>query len=167
MMGVLNMVNKHERLKQMVENDRTVNRTALLLTFVILGIAFYFIFTQEITVATFAVIIMATQLPSLYRAWYRMKLLLTFNEEARYQKLVRLEFGIVLANVVLLGIFIAIAWTIEGSLVVFATMLLALFIPFIFLSVWVNRKIELVDPEHVTNHELRTAHRDASKNRFN
>ncbi|TCI25411.1 hypothetical protein EVJ32_10650 [Exiguobacterium sp. SH5S4] len=161
------MVNKNERLKQMVENDRNVNRTALLLTFAILGIAFYFIFTQDIKVATFAVIIMATQLPSLYRAWHRMNLLLTFNDEARYQKFVRLEFGIVLANVILLGIFIAIAWSIEGSLLVFAGMLLALFIPFIFLSVWVNRKLELIDPEHVTNHELRTAHRDASKNRFN
>ena len=74
------MVNKHERLKQMVENDRKVNRTALLLTFAILGIAFYFIFTQEISLLTFAVIIMATQLPSLYRAWHRMKLLLTFND---------------------------------------------------------------------------------------
>lgn len=160
------MVNKNERLKQMVENDRKVNRTALLLTFAILGIAFYFIFTQDITLTTFAIIIMATQLPSLYRAWHRMKLLLTFNDDARYQKFVRLEFGIVLANVILLGVFIAIAWAIEGSLVIFAIMLLALFIPFIFLSVWVNRKIELIDPEHVTNHELRTAHRDASKDRF-
>lgn len=160
------MVNKQERLTQMVENERKVNRTALLLTFAILGIAFYFIFTQEITLATFAIIIMATQLPSLYRAWHRMNLLLTFNDETRYQKFVRLEFGIVLANVILLGVFIAIAWAIEGSLVVFAIMLIALFLPFIFLSVWVNRKIELIDPEHVTNHELRTAHRDASNNRF-
>lgn len=157
------MVNKNERLKQMVENDRKVNRTALLLTFAILGIAFYFIFTQDITLATFAIIIMATQLPSIYRAWHRMKLLLTFNDDARYQKFVRLEFGIVLANVILLGVFIAIAWAIEGSLVIFAIMLISLFIPFIFLSVWVNRKIELIDPEHVTNHELRTAHRDEAK----
>ncbi|MCT4796588.1 hypothetical protein [Exiguobacterium alkaliphilum] len=160
------MVEKEQRVKQMVENDRNVNKTALLLTFMILGIAFYFIFTQEISLATFAVIIMATQLPSLYRAWHRMKLLLTFNDEARYQKFVRLEFGIVLANVVLLGLFIAIAWSIEGSLVVFAVMLLALFIPFIFLSVWVNRKLELIDPNHVNNHELRMAHREAAKNRL-
>ncbi len=160
------MVEKEQRVKQMVENDRNVNKTALLLTFMILGIAFYFIFTQEISLATFAVIIMATQLPSLYRAWHRMKLLLTFNDEARYQKFVRLEFGIVLANVVLLGLFIAIAWSIEGSLVVFAVMLLALFIPFIFLSVWVNRKLELIDPNHVNNHELRRAHREATKNRL-
>lgn len=160
------MVEKEQRVKQMVENDRNVNKTALLLTFMILGIAFYFIFTQEISLATFAVIIMATQLPSLYRAWHRMKLLLTFNDEARYQKFVRLEFGIVLANVVLLGLFIAIAWSIEGSLVVFAVMLLALFIPFIFLSVWVNRKLELIDSNHVNNHELRMAHREATKNRL-
>lgn len=157
------MINKNERLKLMVENERKVNRTALLLTLAILGVAFAFIFTREINVTTFSVIIMATQLPSLYRAWHRMKLLRTFNDEARYQKYVRLEFGIVLANVLLLGVFIAIAWTIEGSLLVFAGMLLALFIPFIFLSVWVNRKIELIDPEHVTNHELRTAHRDEAK----
>ncbi|STO09238.1 MULTISPECIES: hypothetical protein [Exiguobacterium] len=161
------MVEKEQRVKQMVENDRNVNKTALLLTFMILGIAFYFIFTQEISLVTFAVIIMATQLPSLYRAWHRMKLLLTFNDEGRYQKFVRLEFGIVLANVVLLGLFIAIAWSIEGSLVVFAVMLLALFIPFIFLSVWVNRKLELIDPNHVNNHELRMAHREATKNRLN
>lgn len=160
------MVEKEQRVKQMVENDRNVNKTALLLTFMILGIAFYFIFTQEISLVTFAVIIMATQLPSLYRAWHRMKLLLTFNDEARYQKFVRLEFGIVLANVVLLGLFIAIAWSIEGSLVVFAVMLLALFIPFIFLSVWVNRKLELIDSNHVNNHELRMAHREATKNRL-
>ena len=157
------MIQKNERLKQMVENERKVNRTALLLTFAILGIAFYFIFTQEISLLTFAVIIMATQLPSLYRAWHRMKLLITFNDEARYQKFVRIEFGIVLANIILLGILIAIAWAIEGSLVVFAIMLIALFLPFIFFSVWVNRKIELIDPEHVTNHELRTAHRDEAK----
>lgn len=161
------MIEKKERLKQMVENDRHVNKTALLLTFMILGIAFYFIFTQEISVVTFAVIIMATQLPSLYRTWHRMKLLITFNDEARYQKFVRLEFGIVLANVILLGVFIAIAWSIEGSLIVFAVMLLALFIPFIFLSVWVNRKLELIDSNHVTNHELRMAHREAATNRFN
>lgn len=161
------MVEKEQRVKQMVENDRNVNKTALLLTFMILGIAFYFIFTQEISLVTFAVIIMATQLPSLYRAWHRMKLLLTFNDEGRYQKFVRLEFGIVLANVVLLGLFIAIAWSIEGSLVVFAVMLLALFIPFIFLSVWVNRKLELIDSNHVNNHELRMAHREATKNRLN
>ncbi|KDN57908.1 hypothetical protein [Exiguobacterium sp. AB2] len=160
------MVEKEQRVKQMVENDRNVNKTALLLTFMILGIAFYFIFTQEISLVTFAVIIMATQLPSLYRAWHRMKLLLTFNDEGRYQKFVRLEFGIVLANVVLLGLFIAIAWSIEGSLVVFAVMLLALFIPFIFLSVWVNRKLELIDSNHVNNHELRMAHREATKNRL-
>jgi len=160
------MVEKEQRVKQMVENDRDVNKTALLLTFMILGIAFYFIFTQEISLVTFAVIIMATQLPSLYRAWHRMKLLLTFNDEGRYQKFVRLEFGIVLANVVLLGLFIAIAWSIEGSLVVFAVMLLALFIPFIFLSVWVNRKLELIDSNHVNNHELRMAHREATKNRL-
>lgn len=160
------MVEKEQRVKQMVENDRNANKTALLLTFMILGIAFYFIFTQEISLVTFAVIIMATQLPSLYRAWHRMKLLLTFNDEGRYQKFVRLEFGIVLANVVLLGLFIAIAWSIEGSLVVFAVMLLALFIPFIFLSVWVNRKLELIDSNHVNNHELRMAHREATKNRL-
>lgn len=157
---------KQERIKRMVENERRVNRVALPLTFAILAIALYYIFTQEITTAAFVLLIVATQLPSLYRAWHRMKLLLTFNEEDGYRQFVRLEFFLVLVNILILGSFVALAWSIEGSLFFFIALIFGTFIPFLFLSVWVNRKLEQLDPNHVMNRELREVHRQAANDRL-
>lgn len=90
-------MNKQERLLKMVEQD--LDARGLSTLFGIIGLFLFLVVSviNGVTVTTVALSFLVTQLPMLYQAWRRMKLLRTFNEDEKYQRLVRREFHIIVA----------------------------------------------------------------------
>lgn len=108
---------------------------------------------------TVAFSFLVTQLPMLYQAWRRMKLLRTFNEDEEYRRLVRREFRIIVTMFVSLGVFTFLTWFVFGSMQELFGVALIGVIPLLILYIPMDRKLCEADPEHVTNRELRQAHR--------
>lgn len=155
------MVEKHERLQQMVERDLDARSTGF-----IFGIAGLFVVLtasviQGVTVTTMAMAFLVTQLPTLYQSWQRMKLLSTFNKDPQYQQLVSREFTIVLTMFGSLASFTFISRFFTDSVLELVGFSLIWFIPLVIWYISVQRELAQVDPEHVSHRELRRACRDA------
>ena len=152
-------MNKQERLPKMVEQDLDARGISTL--FGIIGLFLFLVVSviNGVTVTTVAFSFLVTQLPMLYQAWRRMKLLRTFNEDEEYQRLVRREFQIIVAMFVSLGVFIFLTWFVFDSMQELLGVALIGITPLLILYVPMDQKLREADPEHVTNRELRQAHR--------
>lgn len=152
-------MNKQERLLKMVEQDLDAQGISTL--FGIIGLFLFLVVSviNGITVTTVALSFLVTQLPLLYQAWRRMKLLRTFNEDEEYQRLVRREFLIIVAMFVSLGVFTFLTWFVLDSMQELLGVVLIGIIPLLILYVSMDCKLREADPEHVTNRELQQAHR--------
>ncbi|MGI1822655.1 hypothetical protein ACRPK6_10720 [Exiguobacterium sp. TRN 1102] len=152
-------MNKQERLPKMVKQDLDARGISTL--FGIIGLFLFLVISviNGVTVTTVALSFLVTQLPMLYQAWRRMKLLRTFNEDEEYKRLARREFQIIVAMFVLLGVFTFLTWFVLDSMQELLGVALIGIIPLLILYVSMDRKLREADPEHVTNRELRQAHR--------
>ena len=153
-------MNKQERIPKMVEQDLDARGISTL--FGIIGLFLFLVISviNGVTVTTVALSFLVTQLPMLYQAWRRMKLLRTFNEDEEYKRLARREFQIIVAMFVLLGVFTFLTWFVLDSMQELLGVALIGIIPLLILYVSMDRKLREADPEHVTNRELRRAHRE-------
>lgn len=153
-------MNKQERLPKMVKQD--LDSRGVSAIFGIIGLFLLLVVSviRSITVTTVAFSFLVTQLPMLYQAWRRMELLRTFNEDEEYQRLVRREFQIIVAMFGSLGVFTFLTWFVLDSMQELLGVALIGIIPLLILYVSMDRKLREADPEHVTNRELRRAHRE-------
>ena len=154
------MVNKQERLPQMVEQD--LDARGISAIFGIIGLFLFLVVSviKGVTVTTVAFSFLVTQLPMLYQAWRRMKLLRRFNEDREYQRLVRREFLIIVAMFGSLGVFTFLTWFVLDSKLEIIGISLIAFIPLLIWYISMEHKLREADSEHVTNRELRRAHRE-------
>lgn len=153
-------MDKQERIPRMVEQD--LDARGISTIFGIIGLFLFLVVSviKGVTVTTVAFSFLVTQLPMLYQAWRRMKLLRTFNEDEGYQRLVRREFLIIVAMFASLGVFTFLTWFVLDSMQELLGVALIGIIPLLILYVSMDGKLREVDPEHVTNRELRRAHRE-------
>ncbi|WP_214818734.1 hypothetical protein [Exiguobacterium sp. s131] len=152
-------MNKQERLLKMVEQDLDARGISTLFGTIGLFLLLVVSVIRGITVTTVAFSFLVTQLPMLYQAWRRMELLRTFNEDEEYQRLVRREFQILVAMFGSLGVFTFLTWFVLDSMQELLGVALIVIITLLILYVPMDRKLREADPEHVTNRELRQAHR--------
>ncbi|WP_215144493.1 hypothetical protein [Exiguobacterium qingdaonense] len=153
-------MDKQERLPQMVEHDLDARGVSAI--FGIMGLSLFLVISviKGVTVTTVAFSFLVTQLPMLYQAWRRMKLLRTFNKDEEYQRLVRREFRIIVAMFGSLGVFTFLTWLVLDSMQELLGVVLVGVIPLLIWYMMMDRKLREVDPEHVTNRELRHARRE-------
>ena len=153
-------MDKQERLPKMIEQD--LDARGISAIFGIIGLFLFLVVSviKGVAVTTVAFSFLVTQLPMLYQAWRRMKLLRTFNEDEEYQRLVHREFLIIVTMFVSLGVFTFITWFVLGSMQELLGVALIGGIPLLILYIPMDRKLREADPEHVTNRELRRAHRE-------
>lgn len=153
-------MNKQERLPKMVEQDLDARGFSTL--FGIIGLFLFLVVSviNGVTVTTVAFSFLVTQLPMLYQAWRRMKLLRTFNEDEEYQRLVHREFLIIVIMFGSIGVFTFLTWFVLDSMQELLGVVLIGIILLLILYVSMDRKLCEADPEHVTNRELRRAHRE-------
>lgn len=152
------MVDHNIRLERMMENDRKRQKQMLYPTIGI--IALFIIYFWATDVLLLLPIILVGQLPVLYKGWHRMKLLLTFNDDARYQQKVRSEFGLAVGNIVFLLLLIAssmLGW------ITLLTLVIVGLITFLALGIRIDRELKTIDPEHVTATELGKAQLEREK----
>ncbi|MCM3281126.1 hypothetical protein M3591_11435 [Exiguobacterium sp. MER 193] len=152
-------MNKQERLPKMVKQD--LDSRGVSAIFGIIGLFLLLVVSviRGITVTTVAFSFLVTQLPMLYQAWRRMELLRTFNEDEEYQRLVRREFQIIVAMFGSLVVFTFLTKFVFDSMQELLGVALIGVIPLLILYIPMDRKLREADPEHVTNRELRQAHR--------
>lgn len=153
-------MDKQERLPKMVEQDLDARGVSVI--FGIIGLFLFLVVSviKGVTVTTVAFSLLVTQLPMLYQAWRRMKLLRTFNEDEEYQSLVHREFLIIVTMFVSLGVFTFITWFVLDSMQELLGVALIGVIPLLILYIPMDRKLREADLEHVTNRELRRARRE-------
>ncbi|WP_074032537.1 hypothetical protein [Exiguobacterium sp. AT1b] len=146
------MVDHEVRLERMLKNDEKRKRQMVI---PLIGVMLlFFLYFWKTDILLLLPMLLVGQVPLLYHAWHRMKLLLSFNEDAQYQQLVRYEFGLTFAQPLLLLILIA---CIELEWITLLTFIIAAFIGIISLltlSVRLDRKLKEIDPLHVTGVEL-------------
>lgn len=92
-----------------------------------------------------------------------MKLLLTFNEDARYQQKVRSEFGLAVGNLAFL--LLVVASTMLGwiTLLTFSVVIIVGLITFLTLRFRIDRELKDIDSNHVTETELGEAQLEREK----
>ncbi|MCA0982231.1 hypothetical protein [Exiguobacterium aestuarii] len=153
-------MDKQERLPKMVEQD--LDARGISAIFGIIGLFLLLVVSviKGVTVTTVAFSFLVTQLPMLYQAWRRMKLLRTFNEDEEYRRLVRREFLIIVTMFVSLGVFTFLTKFVLDSMQELLGVVLIGIIPLLILYMTMDRKLREADPEHVTNRELRRARRE-------
>lgn len=155
------MVDHNIRLQRMMENDRKRQKQMLYPTIGI--IALFIIYFWATDVLLLLPIILVGQLPVLYKGWHRMKLLLTFNDDARYQQKVRSEFGMAVGNIVFLLLLIASSMLGWITLLTLVIVVIVGLITFLALGIRIDRELKTIDPEHVTATELGMAQLEHEK----
>lgn len=126
-------------------------------------IALFIIYFWATDVLLLFPIILVGQLPVLYKGWHRMKLLLTFNEDARYQQKVRSEFGLAVGNIVFLMLLIASSMLGWITLLTLVIVVIVGLITFLALGLRMDRELKTIDPEHVIATELGKAQLEREK----
>lgn len=155
------MVDHNIRLERMMENDRKRQKQMPYPTIGI--IALFIIYFWATDVLLLLPIILVGQLPVLYKGWHRMKLLLTFNDDARYQQKVRSEFGLAVGNIVFLVLLIASSMLGWITLLTLVIVVIVGLITFLALGIRVDRELKTIDPEHATATELGKAQLEREK----
>lgn len=155
------MVDHNVRLEQMLENEQKRQKQTW---YPMLGfLALFIVYFWVTDVLLLLPIILAGQTPVLYKGWHRMKLLLTFNEDPRYQQKVRSEFGLAVGNLVFL--LLVVASTMLGwiTLLTFSIVIIVGLITFLALRFRIDRELKEMDSEHVTATELGEAQIEREK----
>ncbi|WP_396129182.1 hypothetical protein [Exiguobacterium mexicanum] len=155
------MVDHNVRLEQMLENEQKRQKQTW---YPMLGfLALFIVYFWVTDVLLLLPIILAGQIPVLYKGWHRMKLLLTFNEDPRYQQKVRSEFGLAVGNLVFL--LLVVASTMLGwiTLLTFSIVIIVGLITFLALRFRIDRELKEMDSEHVTATELGEAQIEREK----
>ncbi|WP_214890447.1 hypothetical protein [Exiguobacterium sp. s142] len=154
-MGREVMVEHTNRLLQLVRLEQVSIRLFGLLVAVIILSSFYlhsrYTLTNVQVFAAFVVIYAALVL----WGWLRMKLLLRFSSDKLYRRYVRINFLFIFMTVIGLAIFVwgtviqnfqNVTYSLLGTLIV---------LPFLYFEWWVNERLKKIDPEHVTNQDIR------------
>ncbi|TCI56182.1 hypothetical protein EVJ30_04655 [Exiguobacterium sp. SH5S13] len=149
------MVDHTVRLERMIENDRKRQKQTLYPTFGFIALFIVYFMTTEVLLLL--PIILVGQFPMLYKGWHRMKLLLTFNDDVRYQQKVRSEFGLAVGNLVFLLLLITSSMLGWITLLTFIIVIIVGLITFVVLGVRIDRELKTIDPQHVTGTELSKA----------
>ncbi|MFL9651750.1 hypothetical protein [Exiguobacterium chiriqhucha] len=155
------MVDHDVRLERMLENDQKRQKQTW---YPMLGfLALFIVYFWVTDVLLLLPIILVGQLPVLYKGWHRMKLLLTFNDDARYQQKVRSEFGLAVGNIVFLLLLIASSMLGWITLLTLVIVVIVGLITFLALGIRIDRELKTIDPEHVTATELGKAQLEREK----
>ncbi|WP_031424569.1 hypothetical protein [Exiguobacterium sp. NG55] len=146
------MVDHEVRLEQMLKDDKKRKKQLTLPLVGAIVLTFFYIWTTNVFLL-YAMIFFG-QFPALYKSWHRKKLLLSFNEDKRYQQLVRSEFLLGLTSPLLVLILIT---SVELEWISLFTFVIVAFIGImvlLILSFPIDRKLKEIDPLHVTGVEL-------------
>lgn len=149
------MVEHKDRLLQLMRFEQVSIRLFGLLVAIII-LTFYYLhsrytLTNMQVFAAFLVIYASLIL----WGWLRMKLLLRFSSDELYRRYVRLNFLFIFMTVIGLAIFIwgtviqnfqHVTYSLLGTLIV---------LPCLYFEWWVNERLKKIDPEHVTNQDIR------------
>lgn len=146
------MVDHEVRLERMLKDDEKRRKELLFPLMSIIVLLFFYLWTLNIFLLY--TMILVGQFPNLYKSWHRKKLLLSFNEDARYQQQVQSEFYVGLAIpsfLLILIICVLLDWVTLLSFVI------AMFVGLLVLTVIgvrFDRKLKEIDPLHVTGVEF-------------
>lgn len=146
------MVDHEVRLERMLKDDKKRKKQLTLPLVGAIILTFFYIWTTNVFLL-YAMIFFG-QFPALYKSWHRKKLLLSFNEDKRYQQLVRSEFLLGLTSPLLVLILIT---SVELEWISLFTFVIVAFIGImvlLILSFPIDRKLKEIDPLHVTGVEL-------------
>ncbi|MCT4799004.1 hypothetical protein ACFO4U_14275 [Exiguobacterium profundum] len=146
------MVDHEVRLERMLKDDKKRKKQLTLPLVGAIVLTFFYIWTTNVFLL-YAMIFFG-QFPALYKSWHRKKLLLSFNEDKRYQQLVRSEFLLGLTSPLLVLILIT---SVELEWISLFTFVIVAFIGImvlLILSFPIDRKLKEIDPLHVTGVEL-------------
>ncbi|MET2871755.1 MULTISPECIES: hypothetical protein [Exiguobacterium] len=146
------MVDHEVRLEQMLKDDEKRKKQLTLPLIGAIVLTFFYIWTTNVFLL-YAMIFFG-QFPALYKSWHRKKLLLSFNEDKRYQQLVRSEFLLGLTSPLLVLILITSAELEWISLFTFVIIAFIGIIVLLILSFPIDRKLKEIDSLHVTGVEL-------------
>ncbi|MGI1822656.1 hypothetical protein ACRPK6_10725 [Exiguobacterium sp. TRN 1102] len=146
------MVGHEVRLERMLKDDEKRKKQLTLPLVGAIVLTFFYIWTTNVFLL-YAMIFFG-QFPALYKSWHRKKLLLSFNEDKRYQQLVRSEFLLGLTSPLLVLILITSAELEWISLFTFVIIAFIGIIVLLILSFPIDRKLKEIDPLHVTGVEL-------------
>ena len=146
------MVDHEVRLERMLKEDKKRKKQLTLPLVGAIVLTFFYIWTTNVFLL-YAMIFFG-QFPALYKSWHRKKLLLSFNEDKRYQQLVRSEFLLGLTSPLLVLILITSAELEWISLFTFVIIALIGIMVLLILSFPIDRKLKEIDPLHVTGVEL-------------
>ncbi|QUP86797.1 hypothetical protein KD909_12825 [Exiguobacterium sp. PFWT01] len=146
------MVDHEVRLEQMLKDDKKRKKQLTLPLVGAIVLTFFYIWTTNVFLL-YAMIFFG-QFPALYKSWHRKKLLLSFNEDKRYQQLVRSEFLLGLTSPLLVLILITSAELEWISLFTFVIIAFIGIMVLLILSFPIDRKLKEIDPLHVTGVEL-------------
>ena len=146
------MVGHEVRLERMLKDDEKRKKQMTLPLIGAIVLTFFYIWTTNVFLL-YAMIFFG-QFPALYKSWHRKKLLLSFNEDKRYQQLVRSEFLLGLTSPLLVLILITSAELEWISLFTFVIVALIGIMVLLIVSFPIDRKLKEIDPLHVTGVEL-------------
>ncbi|MCM3281125.1 hypothetical protein M3591_11430 [Exiguobacterium sp. MER 193] len=146
------MVDHEVRLERMLKDDEKRKKQLTLPLIGAIVLTFFYIWTTNVFLL-YAMIFFG-QFPALYKSWHRKKLLLSFNEDKRYQQLVRSEFLLGLTSPLLVLILITSAELEWISLFTFVIIAFIGIIVLLILSFPIDRKLKEIDSLHVTGVEL-------------
>ena len=146
------MVDHEVRLERMLKDDKKRKKQLTLPLIGAIVLTFFYIWTTNVFLL-YAMIFFG-QFPALYKSWHRKKLLLSFNEDKRYQQLVRSEFLLGLTSPLLVLILITSAELEWISLFTFVIIAFIGIMVLLILSFPIDRKLKEIDPLHVTGVEL-------------
>jgi len=146
------MVDHEVRLERMLKDAKKRKKQLTLPLVGAIVLTFFYIWTTNVFLL-YAMIFFG-QFPALYKSWHRKKLLLSFNEDKRYQQLVRSEFLLGLTSPLLVLILITSAELEWISLFTFVIIAFIGIMVLLILSFPIDRKLKEIDPLHVTGVEL-------------
>ncbi|VXC01052.1 conserved membrane hypothetical protein [Exiguobacterium sp. 8H] len=146
------MVDHEVRLERMLKDDKKRKKQLTLPLVGAIVLTFFYIWTTNVFLL-YAMIFFG-QFPALYKSWHRKKLLLSFNEDKRYQQLVRSEFLLGLTSPLLVLILITSVELEWISLFMFVIVAFIGIMVLLILSFPIDRKLKEIDPLHVTGVEL-------------
>lgn len=149
------MVTYEERLDQMWRAEKISTRLGLLLMFLIGGGVLYLYITYTLSNAQLLTALILIYATTLLRGYMRMQVLLRFNSDAIYKRYVRLEFlGAVMTIIGLSFLAWNAMWPILNT-AAYIPLALLMILPFLFIEWLADDRLKEIDPEHVTNKELR------------
>lgn len=148
------MVLQEERIQLILQKERTLKRWKYIIAIITLAVTLYLNYLSYPHLPT---VVFILSLPYLCLEWRKTKLLLSFNEEARYTRWVRLEFSFLwFAYLIVLTIMSALS----SEMIALNTALFTLCCVAatgVVLPYWIDNKLHKIDPEHPNSKVLEEA----------